>query len=106
RPLFDEAEVVAPPVDDVERALAPGTLDRLARRLSVHLVGRERLEVRRARVRRVEILHGEVERLRTGRRVHASLRDVEDGQDHAAAIEVVTRAGMALAGGAEQLGVE
>ena len=31
---------------------------------------------------------------------------IEHGEDHAAAIEVVTRAGMALALGAEQLGVE
>jgi hypothetical protein len=54
----------------------------------------------------VDVLHGEVEGLRAGRRREPTLRWIEDGEDDAAAIEVMTRAGMALAFGGEELRVE
>src|SRR5262245_38390339 len=56
RAIFDEAEVVAPPVGDVERALSPGALQRLAAGLAVHLVGRQGLELLGPGVHRAQVL--------------------------------------------------
>src|SRR3954463_3298004 len=44
RALFHEAQVVAPRIGHVERALAPRSFEGLPRRLAVYLVWRERFE--------------------------------------------------------------
>src|SRR5690349_10363652 len=63
RAVLAEAQVVAPWIDDVERALAPRPGDRVRGGLAVDLVRREDAEPRGARVDRVEVGHREVQRL-------------------------------------------
>src|SRR5207247_9603232 len=106
RAVLAEAQIVAPRIDDVERALAPWSRDHCAGRFAVDLIRREHAELVRARVHGVEVVDGEVQRLRSGRRRHASAGDIEDGDDHAPAVEVVTRPWVALAVEADQGGVE
>src|SRR5437870_2658293 len=106
RAVLAEAQIIAPRIDDVERALAPWARDYRAGRFAVDLIWREHAELIRARVDCVDVVDGKVQRLRSGRRRHASARDIEDGDDHAPAVEVVTCPRVALAVEAEQGGVE
>src|SRR5207245_3073569 len=89
RSFLHAAEVVAPRVDDIERALAPWALRHLATGLAVHLVWRERLEAACAGVHRLEVANREVERLRAGRRRQPAGRRIENREDHASTVKVV-----------------
>src|SRR2546428_7125249 len=101
RAVRTEAQIVAPRIDDVERALAPWAPDHIAGRFAVDLIRCEHAELIRALVDAVEVVDGEIERLRSGRRRHAPTRDIEDGDDDAPAVDVVTCPRMALAVEAE-----
>src|SRR5260221_12781947 len=87
RAVLAEAQIIAPRIDDVERALAPWARDYRAGRFAVDLIWREHAELIRARVDCVDIVDGKVQGLRSGRRRHASAEDIEDGDDHAPAAE-------------------
>src|SRR5262249_41223338 len=63
RAVGDEAQVVAPWIDDVERALAPRALDDGSGRLSVDLVRRERTQLLGAGVDPVDVGDRKIQRL-------------------------------------------
>src|SRR5438309_440873 len=84
RAVLAEAQIVAPRIDQVKRALAPRAGEYFAGGLAVDLVWRQYAELIGTRVHAVEVVNGEVQRLRSGRRRHATPRYVEDGDDHAA----------------------
>src|SRR6266550_3437046 len=106
RAVLAEAQIVAPRIDDIERTLAPWARDHRTGRFPVDLIRREHTELFRTRVHAVDVVDGEVQRLRSGRRRHATARDIKDCDNHAAAVEVVTRPRVALPIETEQRGVE
>src|ERR1700716_2339292 len=94
--VLAEAQIVAPRIDDVERTLAPRASDYCASWFAMDVIRREYAEPFRPRVHSIDVVDGEEQRLRSGRRRNTAVRDVEDGDGHAA-IEVVTRARVTLA---------
>src|SRR5262249_20715986 len=106
RTLLNEAQLVAPGIGDVKRALAPWALQRLAGGLAMNLERRQRLERLGARMHRLHIAHRGVGGFRPRCRPQSASRRIEHREDHAAAIEVMASARVTFTLLAEQLGVE
>src|SRR5260370_33991079 len=71
RAVLAEAQIVAPRINDVERALAPRARDHRAGRFAVDLIRGEHAELIGTRLHAVNVVDGEVERPLSGRRSHA-----------------------------------
>src|SRR5438552_6599727 len=106
RSVLAETQVVAPRVDHVEGALAPRAFHDLAGWLAVHIVRREQIELSGPLMDCIDVVDRERQRLRSRCRYQPALRDVDDGDDDAAAVEVVAGTGMARAVGGEELPVQ
>src|SRR5258708_4370365 len=91
RIALDEAQPVPERILGVERTLAPRTGDDFPCTLAVHVVLRKTAEFSRPRVDLLELLHREVEIVRAGFRLHATVRRIEQREDHAAARDLVPR---------------
>src|SRR6185369_371978 len=73
RAVRDEAQLVSPRVGRIERPLSPWPLDHVARRLPMHLEGRQCPERLRPRVHVVDVRHREVDRFVCGPWTDAAL---------------------------------
>ena len=89
RALLYKAQVVAPRIHNVERALAPGAPEDIGSGLTVDRVGSQSVELRGALVDGVDIAYGEVERLRARAGRDTGLGRIDDGT----ALKVLTRTG-------------
>src|SRR5215471_7753225 len=94
RAFLHETQVVTPRVHDVEGALAPGPVEEIGGGLTVDRIGGESVELSGALVDGVDVARGEVERLRARGMREAAAGRVDDGDDDAAALEVVARPGV------------
>ena len=81
RALLYKAQVVAPRIHNVERALAPGPPEDIGSRLTVDRVGSQSVELSGALVDGVDIAYGEVERLRARAGRYSALGRIDDGDD-------------------------
>src|SRR4051812_44443813 len=102
---FHEAQRVVPRVLSVERALAPRTHADLLARLAVNVFLRETTQRLRPGEQRVEILHCEVERVRSRMR-RPDRRHVDNLERDGAAGEVDARPGLFPALDIKELAIE
>ena len=84
-------------IHNVERALAPGPPEDIGSGLTVDRVWSQSVELTGALVDSIDIAHGEVERLRARAGRYTALGRIDDGDDDATALKVLTRTRVALA---------
>src|SRR5688572_16295119 len=108
--LVNEAKTVAPRIVDVKRSFTPRTLNDVARRLTVNIFRRETVQFARPLVHSIDVFDGKVNVI--GKRLRFQIGnvlavDVDESQNHRAAIDVMTRSARNSAPAiAEQLAVE